>query len=74
MRNVAMQAYEKAQVGKSSLMRPDPAKGESLEGFQAVVQAAHTMQENGLILVQELHRESQSGKKLVDAIRFMRMK
>lgn len=74
MRNVAMQAYEKTQVGKSGWMSPDPAKGESLEAFQAVVRAAHTMQENGLILIQELHRESQSGKELVDAIRFMRMK
>lgn len=74
MRDVATQAYDRIEVGATGWMRPDPTRGETLEGFQSVLLAAQTMQEDGLILIQKIHRESQCGKSMVDAIQFMKMK
>ena len=55
-------------------MRPDPTKGESVAEFQAVVKVAQTMESDGLIVIDELHLESQSGSRHVDAICFTRMR
>ncbi len=55
-------------------MRPDTAAGETIEGFQAVALAADAMQTDGLILIRAVHKESTSGRHLVDAIQFMRMR
>lgn len=74
MRDVAKEAYEKCHVGSSGWMRPDPTKGESVAEFQAVVKVAQTMESDGLIVIDELHLESQSGSRHVDAICFTRMR
>ncbi|NEX60171.1 hypothetical protein [Noviherbaspirillum galbum] len=74
MRDVAKQAYEATKIGATGWMRPDATKGETLEGFQSVFHSAQAMQDAGLILIQQVHRESASGKKLIDAIQFMRAK
>lgn len=74
MRDIAKEAYEACDVGATGWMRPDSTKGESIDGFQAVVEiTAPALQDEGLIIIQEMHRESQTGQQLVDAIRFIRL-
>jgi len=74
MRDVAREAYDRVEVGKTGWMRPDTSKGETLEGFQSVALAADIMQGDGLILVRAIHRESTSGCNLIDAIQFIKMR
>ncbi len=54
-------------------MRPDDGDGQ-LEQFQSVLVVALAMQQDGLILVQRVHRESSSGRQLIDSIQFIRVK
>lgn len=72
MRDIAREAYDRIEVGQTGWMRPDPSNGETLEGFQSVALAADVMQGDGLILVRVIHRESTSGRNLIDAIQFMK--
>lgn len=75
MRDIAKEAYEACPVGGTGWMRPDLSRGETLAGFQMVAEmSAPAMQEAGIILVQEMHRESQTGHRMVDAIKFMRVR
>lgn len=73
MRDIIKEAYENCEIEKVGFARPDPQKGDTLEGFQAVLLAAESMQERGLIFIQKVHRESQSGKSMIDLIQFMRV-
>lgn len=75
MRDIAKEAYESCSIGSVGWMRPDSAKGETISAFQAVAQiSAPALQDAGLIIIQELHRESQTGQRLVDAIKFVRLR
>lgn len=75
MRDLAKEAYEACPVGGIGWMRPDASRGESLETFQAVAEvSAPAMQEAGIIFIQEMHRESHTGQRMIDAIRFMRVR
>lgn len=74
MRDVARAAYNETRVGEIGWMHPDPSKGETLEGFQSVATAADLMQSDGLILIRVIHRESMTGRNLIDAIQFMKMR
>lgn len=73
MRDIAKAAYEGIEPGQSGFMRPDAGNG-SLEAFQSVEVAAQAMQQDGLILIKEVHRETGSGRRLIDSIQFMRVK
>jgi hypothetical protein len=56
-------------------MRPDLSRGETLASFQMVAEiSASAMQEAGIIFIQEMHRESQTGQRMVDAVKFMRVR
>lgn len=75
MRDLAKEAYEACAVGATGWMRPDRERGETLEAFQAVAEiSAPALQDAGLISIQELHPENQTGRRLVDAIRFVRLR
>lgn len=75
MRDLAKEAYEACSIGGIGWMRPEVARGETLVGFQAVAEvSAPAMQEAGFISIRELHRESQSGHRWVDAIKFVRLR
>lgn len=74
MRDVAKNSYENCEIGETRWIRPDLSRGETLDGFQSVLLAAQVMQENGKILIETIHRESQTGHSLVDAIMFIRVK
>ncbi|MFC3109490.1 hypothetical protein ACFQAT_28055 [Undibacterium arcticum] len=73
MRDIAKEAYEKTSVGGVGWMRPDAAKGETVDAFQNVTIAARAMASDGLIHIIVEHLESQSGKGLIDAIQFRRI-
>jgi hypothetical protein len=51
-----------------------PADVQELEGFKAVVTTAQIWEAEGLIKILDLHRESQTTNRLVDFIRFRRLK
>jgi hypothetical protein len=55
-------------------MRPDFRKGETVAGFQSVPPVADRMQKDGLISIRSIHHESTSGRSLIDAIQFERLK
>lgn len=75
MRDIAKEAYEACPVGGTGWMRPDLSRGETLASFQMVAKiSASAMQEAGIILIQEMHRESQTGQRMVDAVKFMRIR
>jgi hypothetical protein len=74
MRDLAKAAYEKIGVGETGWMRPDASKGETLAAFQAVALAAKSMQQDGLIQIRSVHKESSSGDGLIDAIQFMKVR
>lgn len=74
MRDIAKEAYEMLTVGGVSWMRPNYAKGETIEGFQSVPPVADQMQKDGLIKIRSIHQESSSGRHLIDAIQFERVK
>lgn len=74
MRDVAKEAYDKTTVGEVGWMRPDTDKGETVEGFQSAALAADVMQNDGLILIRTIHHESTSGRRMIDAIQFMKMR
>ena len=73
-RDIAQACYEACEVGSVGFMRPDPALGEKVSDFGAVLIAAGIMQEDGRILIQNIHHESESGNKMVDMIKFYRLR
>lgn len=73
MRDIAKEAYENCAVGATAYIRPDSARGEKVDNFQGVIIVAEAMQADRKIVIQEVHRESQTGHRLIDAIRFMRL-
>ena len=74
MRNVAQDAYDKIKVGETGWMKPNFDIGETLQGFQQAAYAATVMQEDGLIHVVTMHRESTTGHRMVDLIQFTKLR
>jgi hypothetical protein len=74
MRDLALEAYNKLEVGQTGWMRPDQGSGETLEGFQSVANAANIMERDGLIQIRLIHNESTSGRSLIDAIQFKKLR
>lgn len=73
MNDIAKAAYEALETGHSGFMRPG-AGHDALAHFQSVHEAALAMHKDGLIFIQRVHRESSSGRHLIDSIQFMRVK
>lgn len=71
--DVAKEALEGTPVGAQGTIRPPSYGLQDLEGFQAVVLEADRLSAAGLIHIVEKHRESWSGQRFVDAIRFRRL-
>lgn len=69
---VAQAAYDQLQVGSVGWLRPDSEKGETIEAFQAVAGVMDEMQRDGLIRIRSVHKESMSGRCLIDAIQFLK--
>jgi hypothetical protein len=73
MRDIIKEAYDKCSVGETRTVTLEPAHGDSPEGIQAVLVAAEAMHQRRLIYIKTIHRDSQSGNRLVHAITFMRL-
>lgn len=74
MQDIMKDAYDQCPIGGTKIVSPDPSRGHTLEEFQAVVSAANYLQEQGLVFIKNLHRETQSGDALVDIITFKRIR
>ena len=74
MRDILKEAYDQCPPNTSKWVGPDKTHGESLEAFQSVLHAATLMEGKGLIVVQEVHRESQTTARYADRIKFLRLK
>ena len=72
--DILKNAYERTEIGGTTWVRPNQSAGLDLHSFQAVEFAAESMVLNGLIHIQEKHRESQTGSRLIDGIQFTRLK
>ena len=73
MSDVITAAYDECSIGETRTVTLDPALGDSLEEFQAMLMAAEAMHQRRFIFIKSVQRESQSGDRLVDAITFMRL-
>lgn len=65
-------AYISASVGADVWMRPEPTQ--TLEDFQAAVAAAEAWEVVHQIKILEIREENQSGRRLIDAVRFRRLR
>jgi len=65
-------AYVSAPVGADAWLRPDGTQ--TLEDFQAVVAAAEAWEAVQHIKILEICEESHTGRKLIDALRFRRLR
>lgn len=70
---IAQNVVQKAEVGRSAVCSCSTLEFE-LEAFQGVVEEFKGLATEGIIKIDELHQESQSGKRLVDMVRFTRLK
>lgn len=73
MQLIAKQAYDATKIGGIATINYDPNSGMTLESFQAVLIDVENMERDGKISITKIHRESSSGLKLVDLIRFTRI-
>lgn len=74
MRNIAAEEYEATPVGQIRFIRPDRNKGDTLESFQRVEEDFQEMEREGLIKIIHVHKESSSGRSMVDIIQIQRQK
>jgi len=74
MRDVAKECYDACNIDAQSVIQPDFARGETLEGFQSVLIAANFLQKQGNICIQKICYENQSGQSPIEAIRFVRLR
>jgi hypothetical protein len=74
MSNVLKEVYESLVLNGSAWVSPPLDERDSLEGFQAVYQFAKDMQEDGLILIRQTHRESQTAARMIDRFQIMRLR
>lgn len=74
MSDLAREKYDQTAVGGVGIITPSESRQADLASFQAVVEAARVMEAEALIDILELHRESATGKRYVDAIKFRRLK
>jgi hypothetical protein len=68
-------AYGSIQVGEETWIRADGSDLAALQTFQAVVEGANIYQGQGLIFVlPDAHRESSTGRRLIDAFRIRKLR
>lgn len=73
-RDVAKDCYEECEPGSTGFIRPDFDRGETLIGFQGVLETAKVLADEGKIIILDLHHENQTGRKLLDSIKFIRVR
>jgi hypothetical protein len=63
--------YHRTDVGTDIWIRPYGLQ--SLEDFQMAVAAAEAWEFMGLIRIEEIHEEAQTGRRLIDRVRIRRL-
>jgi hypothetical protein len=74
MKDQAKDLYDQLKVSEQAWLRADGGNLSALNRFQNVILAAQAMMGNGLIAILDKHHESQTGQRMVDAIRIHRLK
>ena len=69
--DVMQDAYESTAVGATTIVTKD--SGQTYADFQAIASAASALSDARKIHIEEFHRESQTGNKFVDSIKFVRL-
>lgn len=72
MTTTAREKYQATAVGATATLHP--AAKQSDELFQSDVREVQRMQEEGLVTITNEHRESESGRRLIDLIVFKRLR
>jgi hypothetical protein len=71
---IAREMCEKVQVGAVGTCTSGVSGVPGLDAFQAVVTEFQALEAGGLIEIIDLHRESHTGYRHVDLVRFRRMR
>jgi hypothetical protein len=69
---VLSKTYIWTRVGEEGWLRPDASQ--TLDDFQSVVAAAEAWESLRQIQILEIHEETHTGRRLIDAVRFRRLK
>jgi hypothetical protein len=72
--SLAIEIYEKTEVGTTGSLIASSVKHNELESFQAIVAEFDSLQADGLINNLIKYKESQSGKHFIDCVQFRRIK
>jgi hypothetical protein len=74
MHDRLVEAYENTKIGGTGSIGCTVPGIEAIEQFQVVVDEVYLMERQGLITAKPPHKESQSGRHLIDHIMFVRLK
>jgi ribosomal protein S19E (S16A) len=72
MTTTAREKYEATAVGATAILSPAPRQSD--EAFQSDVREIQRMEAEGLVTITKEHRESESGRRLIDLIIFTRLR
>ena len=68
---IGNEIYKKTEVG--TVMTTTSSCAKDLEDFQDVFSELEALEQSGVLSITEVHRESQTGQRLVDLVRFKRI-
>ncbi len=71
---IALGLYEKLAIGAESACVAGASGVPDLEAFQIVVAEFDALESEGLLKIIERHKESQSGQRHVDLVRYRRIR
>jgi hypothetical protein len=71
---IAKNICDKVKVGANGTCTAGTAGVSGLEAFQAVVDEFEALEAAGIVAIIERHRESQSGHRHIDQVRFRRLR
>lgn len=68
---IGNEIYKKTEVGDDMTVTSSCAK--DLQDFQDVFSELEALEQSGVLSITDVHRESQSGQRFVDLVRFKRI-
>ncbi len=71
---LARECYKKVAIGATGTLAASSSVVSDLEQFEAIVAEFEALEHNGLIVNTELHKESHTGHRYVDLVRFRKIK
>ncbi len=70
---IAKKVVEKTVIGETGTIGPDSHSEEHLERFHDVVKQFDSLEKQGQLKISYKHKESSTGNKYVDLIKFVRL-